>query len=99
VSAVASATERSFAFGIVSQLLAGLGRSPAALAALHEAPTTAAGTVYDAVSAAAEQAPLIVVVDDAHHIDGESLRCLLYVIQRVESLRVLLLLTARSDLP
>nr|CUI25723.1 LuxR family transcriptional regulator [Streptomyces sp. MG11] len=99
VSAVASATERSFAFGIVSQLLAGLGRSPAALATLHEAPATAAGAVYDAVSAAAEQTPLIVIVDDAHHVDGESLRCLLHVIQRVESLRVLLLLTARSDLP
>ncbi|GHH21554.1 hypothetical protein Srubr_54340 [Streptomyces rubradiris] len=99
VSAVASATERSFAFGLVSQLLAGLGRSPAALAALPEAPSTAAGAVYDTVSAAAKQAPLIVIVDDAHHIDGESLRCLLHVIQRVESLRVLLLLTARSDLP
>lgn len=43
----------------------------------------------------AEQAPLLIAVDDAHSADDASLRALLYTAQRIEDLPLAIVLTAR----
>ena len=47
----------------------------------------------------AEQRPLLLTVDDAQWCDEISLRWLVYVAQRIEGLRVAILIAARSDEP
>nr|WP_208897852.1 LuxR family transcriptional regulator [Streptomyces incarnatus] len=98
LSARGSVAERLFPLGVVAQLLSCLGYSMDEIAAVCESPAKVAAAVHDAVSAVAERTPLIVTVDDVHDIDGESLRCLLYVIHRVAPLGALILLTGSSDL-
>jgi DNA-binding CsgD family transcriptional regulator len=46
----------------------------------------------------ADEAPLLLAVDDAHWADEPSLRALAYLARRVEELPVAMLLAARSDL-
>ena len=45
-----------------------------------------------------EQAPLVIVVDDIHDADPASLRCLAYLIRRVSSARVAIVLAERDQL-
>ncbi len=47
----------------------------------------------------ADQAPVLVVVDDCHWVDRDSLRFLAYLAQRIEGLPVAMLLTARPPHP
>ncbi|WP_173070350.1 BREX system ATP-binding domain-containing protein [Phytohabitans houttuyneae] len=46
----------------------------------------------------AEPAPLLISVDDAHFADAESMQCLLYLIRRIESARVLIVLTGTAGM-
>ncbi|SCL26372.1 regulatory protein, luxR family [Micromonospora pallida] len=55
------------------------------------APLTAA--IGGELLAVAARGPLVVAVDDVHHADGPSLRCLAYVARRVSGLPVLIVLT------
>jgi len=48
---------------------------------------------------AAERAPLVAIVDDAHWADAPSLRFLLYLLQRLDELPIALIVTARPDEP
>lgn len=45
----------------------------------------------------AERGPLVLAVDDMHHADAESARCLLYLARRLGAARVLLLVTCQRD--
>lgn len=49
------------------------------------------------VAAAGETEPVAFVVDDAHHLDAESLEVLAFVARRLQAERVALLLAARAD--
>ncbi|MEV0328128.1 AAA family ATPase [Micromonospora echinospora] len=55
------------------------------------APLTAA--IGGELVAIAAQGPLVVAVDDVHHADAPSLRCLAYLARRVTGLAVLIVLT------
>ncbi|BCB84360.1 transcriptional regulator [Phytohabitans suffuscus] len=46
----------------------------------------------------AERAPLLISVDDAHFADAESMQCLLYLIRRIDSARVLVVLTGTAGM-
>lgn len=46
----------------------------------------------------AERTPLLISVDDTHFADAESMHCLLYLIRRIESARVLVVLTATAGM-
>jgi len=46
----------------------------------------------------AERAPLLISVDDGHFADAESMQCLLYLIRRIESARVLVVLTGTAGM-
>ena len=46
----------------------------------------------------AERAPLLISVDDTHFADAESMHCLLYLIRRIESARVLVVLTSTAGM-
>ncbi|WP_344570440.1 ATP-binding protein [Streptomyces axinellae] len=47
----------------------------------------------------AQSAPLIIGVDDAHYMDQHSLECLLFLIRRLRSSRILLVLNESSRVP
>ena len=47
----------------------------------------------------AQSAPLIIGVDDAHYMDQHSLECLLFLIRRLRSSRILLILNESSRVP
>ncbi|WP_400995035.1 AAA family ATPase [Agromyces sp. GXQ0307] len=49
------------------------------------------------VAAAGEVEPVALVVDDAHHLDAESLEVLAFLARRLQAERVVLLLAARAD--
>jgi DNA-binding CsgD family transcriptional regulator len=46
----------------------------------------------------AARAPLLITVDDAHFADAESMQCLLYLVRRIESARVLVVLTGTAGM-
>ena len=48
---------------------------------------------------AAELRPVVIAVDDAHHVDETSLRCLLYLAHRLKSDQIMLVLAERTALP
>ena len=50
-----------------------------------------------AVVELSRQAPVLICVDDLHHIDPPSLQCLVYLVRRIHSSRILVI-TAGSDL-
>lgn len=117
--------ERSFAFGVVRQLLepamaelsptdredvlvgaAGLARPLLALGKGESEPSTSIRDSFPLVHGAywlcanlAERGPLILVVDDAHLADRESLLWLAYVARRLGGLRVLLAVSVRLNEP
>ncbi|WP_299537439.1 LuxR family transcriptional regulator [uncultured Streptomyces sp.] len=49
--------------------------------------------VFGTLLELAEQAPLVISVDDLHHMDAASLHCLLYVIRRLRHARIMVLLS------
>jgi DNA-binding CsgD family transcriptional regulator len=55
--------------------------------------------LYEMVCALADEAPLVLVLDDAHHADADSLRWLDYVQRRLTSVPVLVALAARPSEP
>ncbi|MFA1538227.1 LuxR C-terminal-related transcriptional regulator [Actinomadura monticuli] len=100
--AVASALETGLPWGVVEQLLRGPHVPEAAaeratrLLNVHDLPLLVRfrglWTVFRELT---EDRPVVIGVDDVHHADGTSLRCLLYLVRRLRSARLLTLLTAR----
>ncbi|MEA2296948.1 MAG: hypothetical protein QOE86_4587 [Solirubrobacteraceae bacterium] len=111
-----SELERDHAFGIVRQLLEPLtvgspdllsGPAELAIPTLRggpdadDRPTFAVlHSLYWLTSNLAEDAPLVLSIDDAHVADADSLRFVDYLATRLEGLRVLIVLTrARGPAP
>ncbi|MFF9573227.1 AAA family ATPase [Streptomyces sp. NPDC014685] len=105
LDASASPAETDLPFGVVGQLLSGAGRdaghhrpepsSPRSPA--RPVPTGNPGddpaVLHEALRELAVTAPVVVLVDDAHHMDEVSARCLLYVCGRLAASRVLLVMS------
>lgn len=107
-SATASPGERHDRLGLIEQLMTALrtaARSadlPAADDCAELAAAAAGGgrasrallkRVSQLVTGLAEQAPVVLAVDDVHAADAESVACLRYLARRIDSSAVLLLLT------
>ncbi len=52
--------------------------------------------VFTTLNGLAARGPLVVTVDDLHHADAASLRCLLYVTRRLRHARIMILLSEAS---
>ncbi|MEV3994012.1 LuxR family transcriptional regulator [Streptomyces sp. NPDC049837] len=93
LGASASPAETDVPLGVVGQLLSGAGpdASPPASTAPH--------VLHEFLRERAASGPVVVLVDDAHHMDEPSARCLLYVCGRLAGARVLLVLSGRPAAP
>ncbi|PWW59612.1 helix-turn-helix transcriptional regulator [Actinokineospora spheciospongiae] len=100
--------ERDLPFGLVGQLLAGVDLTPAEIervgAALRAAPAGGeppVASVLDLclVLTARRGAPLLVTVDDVHHADTASLRCLLLLSRRLRAAGVVVVLAHDRHAP
>ncbi|WP_158713530.1 helix-turn-helix transcriptional regulator [Streptomyces sp. NRRL F-525] len=95
LTAVAARAESGYSYGIVRQLLrnaaAGSGtRTRLAVPLIQEEETQRLGEI---LLDAAEQQPLLICVDDIQYADAASLQCLLYLVRRIGSARILVMLT------
>lgn len=93
--AIGTAVERDLPLGVLGQLLAA---APAgALPDPAGAPEPARVDVMQALCAAvhrlAERAPVVICVDDLHHVDDLSCQYLLHLVRRTRAARVLLVFT------
>ncbi|MED7948929.1 ATP-binding protein [Kitasatospora sp. NPDC058201] len=92
--ATGSRTERELPLSLVNQFCHGFP-SPTD----H---TDRAGLIREVHNASAallansERAPLVVAVDDLHHVDPLSLHCLLYLVRRIRNARVLVVVSGRD---
>ena len=87
--ATGSLAERNWPFGVIRQLFPELSMD---LAAPPDAECGHQQVVDLVVEESRESGPVMVVVDDSHHADPESLHCLMYLVRRLSSLPVLVLL-------
>jgi DNA-binding CsgD family transcriptional regulator/tetratricopeptide (TPR) repeat protein len=85
--------------GPYREALARLGAAPAAGHDWPVAPAVVAEGVLRALRALAGDTGAVVVVEDLHWADGETLAVLEYLVDHAAAVPVLLLLTARSDEP
>lgn len=93
MQASCSPLETDLAGSVLSQILLSLP-APGELA---ERETPGHHDFCQQILALAAEAPLIIAVDDIHHADAESRRCLRYLAHRLKAARVLLVETCRSD--
>ncbi|MGW2180964.1 AAA family ATPase [Streptomyces sp. NPDC001732] len=105
LDASASPAETDLPLGVVGQLLSGAGPDAErhrAVPSPLRSPTRPAGrgkpadepaVLHEALRELAVTAPVVVLVDDAHHMDEVSARCLLYVCGRLAANRVLLVMS------
>jgi DNA-binding CsgD family transcriptional regulator len=95
--------EAFVAFGVIDQLMRSTKVSRARLLADRERslpaeePVGVGQRVLQAIEDLEATAPVVLVVDDAHWADLDSLRALLFVTRRLVDARVLTLLTERSE--
>ncbi len=107
-----SILERDLPWAVAAQLMRPVALSRAIASSLEPTPAAAEGTVTqiarglvaalaDLVTAPPEAGggPLVVVVDDAHWVDSESLRFLAHLAQRGDTLPVGLMIATRSGEP
>jgi DNA-binding NarL/FixJ family response regulator len=112
LQAIASGSERDLPFGVLGQLVqspavpAGMADEFAAL--LEDGVTTLAGdpnaarqhtsrAVATALLKLSRTAPVLLVVDDLHHADEDSLHCLLFLMLRIRTARILVALGERTS--
>jgi DNA-binding CsgD family transcriptional regulator len=87
-------TESHLPFAMADQLLRSDGRGSDALPSGRH---VAVGLgLLELITSAGDDAPCLVVIDDAHLIDGESLRALLFAARRLLASRALVLLVVRG---
>ncbi|MEU9443060.1 AAA family ATPase [Streptomyces sp. NPDC048304] len=96
LSALATPAETDLPYGVVGQLLSGTGR--AARGGPH-ASVTGPAALHDALRGLDAARPVVVVVDDVHHADESSARCLLYLCGRLAGARVLVVLSGQRHAP
>lgn len=104
-----SASESLDRLGLVDQLVTAMGAAgpadgppdAAEVATAAEAsgpvPRALMRRVYRAVAELAGKRPLVLHVDDVHFADEASLQCLRYLVRRIDSLAVLVVLTESSS--
>lgn len=95
--------EAFVAYGVVDQLMRTAGVSNARLLAgrMHalpaEEPVGVGARILEVLEDLEQKAPVVIVVDDAHWADIDSLRALLYVARRFVRERVLIVLAHRTE--
>ncbi|MFF8681007.1 AAA family ATPase [Streptomyces sp. NPDC015237] len=95
LGACATEAESDLPLGVVGQLLSGAaGPGTASGGTGTEARPEA---LYEALRALGGRRPLVVTVDDVHHTDEQSARCLLYVCGRLAATGVLMVLAGRPQ--
>ncbi|WP_307792711.1 AAA family ATPase [Streptomyces sp. HB132] len=98
LNATATRADRTLPFAVLRQLLDCLPAHAGPVAEIigsgvaSEVPRTAAATLLEL----SERAPLVVVVDDVHHADEPSMDCLMRLVNRLRSSRILLVLAESS---
>lgn len=104
LNASASPAETDLPSGIVGQLLSGAGPDAERhlLAAPRHSFEGTAGreergddpaVLHEALRELAADTPVVILVDDVHHVDEASARCLLYVCGRLATSRILLVMS------
>ncbi len=98
LGACATEAERGLPYGVVGQLLSGTagGTGPPS-GARDGRDANRPETLYEALRALAAHRPVVVTVDDVHHTDEPSARCLLYLCGRLAAAGVLLVLAGRPS--
>ncbi|MGE3288596.1 MAG: AAA family ATPase, partial [Pseudonocardia sp.] len=90
-------------FGVIDQLLRSAGVSGTQLLATRERvlppeePASVGAYLLDVLGDLEQKAPVIVVVEDVHWADTDSLRALLFAARRLMSERVLTVLSVRDE--
>ncbi len=90
-------------YGVVDQLIRAAGASRARMLAARERalpvdePISVGGRVLELLGELDGKRPVVLVVDDAHWADLDSLRALLFTLRRLVADPVLTLLTARTE--
>ena len=74
-----------------------LGTALALEAPAPHDPFAVPASVLSLLGAAAEERPVLAIVDDAHWLDAESLRAVLFAARRLEAEGIVLLLATRED--
>lgn len=112
LAAAASSLERYQPLGIVDQLLRAcqnhsggpelevraLVESVGRAGADREAAPPALGLLHGALQRLAERPPVIILIDDAHFMDTESLQCLLTLMRRLDNAPVSFVVTYCPDM-
>ncbi|MDC0768633.1 AAA family ATPase [Streptomyces sp. HD] len=103
LQATASDAERDMPLGVMGQLLLAMGaphegvvgaaRSPDGAALPAAVVTELCGIVLEK----AREKPVMLIVDDVHHIDSYSVECLFYLARRMTRKRILMVLAESSS--
>lgn len=105
IGATCSPAEQDLPFGVVSQLVRAAPVEPATARHLDELFAAAdsaplARLVHQVAMVLlelAEEQPVVVTVDDVRHADPESVHCLLYLVRRLESAAMVVVLGDDAD--
>lgn len=91
--------EAGLAYGVVEQLLAGVGRRLADLPAGggDPGPLGIGSGLLELLGQLQAASPVLVVIDDAHFTDAASLEALAFAVRRLRADRVLALLSVHDD--
>lgn len=95
--------EAFVAYGVVDQLMRTAGVSNARLLASRdrslpaEEPVAVGARILEVIEDLEQKAPVVIVIDDAHWADVDSLRALLFVTRRLVRERVLTVLAERTE--
>ncbi len=87
-------SEMHVPFAMADQLLRAAGRDPGALQTGHHVPVGM--ELLEQMTSASGAGDTVIVIDEAHWVDAESLRALLFAARRLASSPVLLLLLVRG---
>lgn len=79
----------------VSRLLASV--QPDAASPAAPAISAIVDGIYCLIRCLADRNPLVIIIDDAHDIDPDSLQCLLNLMRRLGMARILIVLAGRTD--
>src|SRR3954447_989237 len=95
----ADESEAEVPYGVLTQLVAELPSTLPCEFRLDADPLAVGSLLLAALSALQTLGPVLVVVDDAHWTDRMSVQALVFVLRRLRSEQVLVVLSARSDPP
>ncbi|MFL6027913.1 MAG: AAA family ATPase [Friedmanniella sp.] len=95
----ADESEAEVPYGVLTQLVAELPSTLPCEFRLDADPLAVGSLLLDALGALQTLGPVLVVIDDAHWADRMSVQALVFVLRRLRSDQVLVVLSARSDPP